>query len=147
MAYRSSKAREVIRRDDDYWFTQGESYYVKSLTLAPENKKLKGQKIIVRADQWPGMYMFVGETWLRNRDTGKDERLQIKIPAAKIKADQTLTLEAAGDPVVFSMSMEVAKPKHGRMMEITAYEIGTKMIQGENGCYYAVDGSSEVLSE
>ena len=133
--------------DDDYWFTQGESYYVKSLTLAPENKKLKGQKIIVRADQWPGMYMFVGETWLRNRDTGKDERLQIRIPAAKIKADQTLTLEAAGDPVVFSMSMEVAKPKHGRMMEITAYEIGTKMVQGENGCYYAVDGSSEVLSE
>jgi len=33
------------------------------------------------------------------------------------------------------------------MMEVTAYEIATKMIEGENGCYYAVDGSSEVLSE
>jgi len=32
-------------------------------------------------------------------------------------------------------------------MEITAYEIATKMQKGENGCYYAVDGSSEVLSE
>jgi len=33
------------------------------------------------------------------------------------------------------------------MMEITAYEIATKMTEGENGCYYAVDGSSKVITE
>jgi len=33
------------------------------------------------------------------------------------------------------------------MAEFTAYEVATKMVEGENGCYYAVDGSAEVLSE
>lgn len=61
--------------EDDYWFHAGEPYYIKSLTLAPEGKKVKAHQIIVRADEWPGMYMVVGETRIRNRDTGDDERL------------------------------------------------------------------------
>ena len=132
---------------DDYWFSENEAYYVKSLTLAPQGKKLKGNRIIVKADQWPGMYMLVGETWIRHRDTGEDERLQVRIPSCKVKADQTLTLEAAGDPVVFTMELEVAQPRNGKMMEVNTFEIAPKMVEGENGCYYAVDGSSEVLSE
>jgi hypothetical protein len=78
--------------EDDYWFHSGEPYYVKSLTIALESKKLRAAQIIVRADEWPGMYMMVGETVIRNKDTGRDERLQIRIPQAKVKADQTLTL-------------------------------------------------------
>lgn len=58
---------------DDYWFHQGEPFYIKSLTLAPKGKRIKGNKITVRADQWPGMYMMVGETYIRSRDTGEDE--------------------------------------------------------------------------
>ena len=133
--------------DDDYWFHQGEPYYIKSLTIAPDGQKIKGNQITVQADEWPGMYMMVGETWIRNRDTGKDERLQIKIPLCKVRSDQTLTLTADGEPTVFSLNLEVAKPKSGAMMEITAYEIATKMKEGENGCFYAIDGSSQVLSE
>jgi hypothetical protein len=72
---------------DDYWFSENEAYYVKSLTLAPQGKKLKGNRIVVKADQWPGMYMLVGETWIRHRDTGEDERLQVRIPSCKVKAD------------------------------------------------------------
>lgn len=67
--------RTMTPYPDDYWFHQGEPYYVKSLTLAPKNKKLKGNRIIVKADQWPGMYMMVGETYIRDRDTGEDERM------------------------------------------------------------------------
>lgn len=133
--------------EDDYWFHSGEPYYVKSLTIAPDNKKLKAQQIIVRADEWPGMYMVVGETVIRNRDTGKDERMQIKFPQAKVKADQTLTLQADGDPTTFTLNLEIAKPRNGHMMELTAYEIAPKMTQGENGCFYAADGSSEVVIE
>lgn len=33
------------------------------------------------------------------------------------------------------------------MMELAAYEVATKMLEGDNGCFYAVDGSTEVLSE
>ena len=130
---------------DDYWFHQGEPYLVKSLTLA-EGKKLKANKITVKADQWPGMYMMVGETWIRNK-IGEDERMQIKIPFCKVKSDHTLSLEAGGDPVVFNLDLEAAKPPIGNIMEITTYEVATKMMKGENGCFYAVDGSTEVLSE
>lgn len=132
---------------DDYWMHQGEPYYVKSLTIAPAGKQIKGNKIVVKADQWPGMYMFVGETYIRDRDTGEDQRMQIKFPQVKVKSDQTITLEAEGDPTTFNLDLEVAKPKIGAMMEITAYEIAPKMVRGENGCFYAVDGSSEVVTE
>lgn len=132
---------------DDYWFHQGDPYYVKSLTLAQDGKRIKGNQIVVKADEWPGMYMVVGETRIRNRDTGEDERLQLKFPQCKVRADQTLTLSADGDPTTFTINLEVAKPRNGHMMEITAYEIATKMIEGENGCYYAVDGSSKVITE
>lgn len=96
---------------DDYWMHQGEPYYVKSLTIAPAGKQIKGNKIVVKADQWPGMYMFVGETYIRDRDTGEDQRMQIRFPQVKVKSDQTITLEADGDPTTFNLDLEVAKPK------------------------------------
>lgn len=133
--------------EDDYWFHMGEPYYVKSLTFAPKGKTLKGKKIIVKGDQWPGMYMAVGETFIRNRDTGKDERMQIKFPLCKVKSEHSLILEADGDPVVFNIELEVARPKSGVMMELTSYEIAEKLMEGDNGCFYAIDGSTEVLSE
>ena len=133
--------------DDDYWFHQGEPYYIQSLTLAPESKKIKGHKIVVRADQFPGMYMMIGETHIRSRDTGEDQDMQIKIPFCKVKSDHTLTLAADGDATVFNLDLEVASPPAGNMMEINVYESRTKMVEGENGCFYAVDGSSEVIVE
>ena len=132
---------------DDYWFHQGESFYIKSLTIAPKGKKIKGNKITVRADQWPGMYMMVGETYIRSRETGEDERMQIKFPLCKVRSDHTLTLQADGDPTTFNLNLEVARPASGIMMELTAYEIADRMLEGENGCFYAVDGSTIVLSE
>lgn len=132
--------------DDEYWFQAGESYYIKSLALSTPKKKIKANKISVSAGEWPGMYMFVGETWIRSYDSGQDERLQIKIPFCKVKSDHSLTLEAEGDPTTFKLELEVAQPRCGSMIEITAYESTQKMKKGENG-YYAVDGSSEVIFE
>jgi len=43
--------------------------------------------------------------------------------------------------------LEVAKPNSGAMMELTAYETAEKLIEGDNGCFFAVDGSTEVLIE
>jgi len=31
--------------------------------------------------------MMIGETYIRNRDTGEDERMQIKFPLCKVKSD------------------------------------------------------------
>ena len=132
---------------DDYWFHEGEPYYIKSLTIAPKSKQIKANRITITPDQWPGMYMMVGETYIRDKETGEDERMQIRIPLCKVKADQTITLEADGEPTTFSLNLEVARPRTGALMEITAYEVAKKMELGSNGCYYAVDGSSEVVIE
>lgn len=132
---------------DDYWFHQGEPYYIKSLTIAPKGKKLKSKKITITAGQFPGMYMLVGETYIRSRDTGEDERMQLKIPLCKVKSDQTLTLQADGDPTTFNMDIEVARPENGIMMEITAYEVAEKLIETDEGFIESKDGSTEVLSE
>lgn len=132
---------------DDYWFHRGEPVYVKSLTIAPRDKKIKGNRITVKADQWPGMYMVVGETYIRNRDTGEDERMQLKFPMCKVRSDQTITLSADGEPTTFNLNLEVARPKNGIMMEITTYEVAKKLIEGEDGCFFEADGSTEVLSE
>ena len=131
---------------DDYWFHQNEPYYIKSLTIAQEGKNLNSKKIVVKADTWPGMYMLVGQTFIRNRDTSNDECLQVVIPQAKVKCDQTLTLQPDGDPTVFNMSLEVAQPKSKVMMEINTYKTKLKM-EEENGVFVAVDGSSEILMQ
>lgn len=130
---------------DDYWFHQGEPYYIKSLTFAPKNKELKAKRITVPAGQFPGMYMIVGETYIRNRDTGEDERLQIKFPLCKIKSNQTLTLQADGDPTTFNLEVEVARPVSGIMMEMTSYEVDKKVHLNEHGELEVKDGSTEVL--
>lgn len=132
---------------DDYWFSQGESYYIKSLTFASKGKQLKSKRIEITAGQFPGMYMLVGETYIRSRDTGEDERMQIKFPLCKVLSNQNLTLEAEGDPTVFNLDIEVARPTNGIMMEITSYEIAEKMIPNEEGFLEIKDGSTEVLSE
>lgn len=132
---------------DDYWFHQGEPIFVNSLTLVPKDKHIKGNRIIVSADQWPGSYMMVGETYIRDRDTQQDEHLQIKFPLCKVKSDHTLTLSADGDATTFNLNLEIGKPKSGAMMEITTYETTKRLIEGEDGCFYEADGSTEVLSE
>ena len=65
---------------DDYWFHQGEPYFIKSLTFAPKGKQLKSKRIEVTAGQFP-IYSSDKEC-----------------PLCKIKSDQNLTLEAEGEP-------------------------------------------------
>lgn len=133
--------------DDDYWFHQGEPYLISSITLANKKETMKAKRINVKAGVWPGMYMFVGETWVRDKETGKDEHLQIKIPYCKVKSDNSISLEAGGEPITFSMELEVGKSRFYDLMEITSYETADKLIKGENGCFYAADGSSQVIVE
>lgn len=139
--------KTMMPYDDDYWFHQGEQYLVKSLTLAPPQKALKAKRINVKAGVWPGMYMLVGETWIRNKETGQDEHMQIKIPFCKVKSNHSISLEAGGDPITLNIELEAASSKTGNIVEITTYETATKLKRGENGSFYAADGSSEVLFE
>lgn len=133
--------------DDDYWFHQGEPYYKKSLTLSTKQNPLKAQKIFVEKGVFPGMYKIVCETLIRERETGEDERVQISLPLCKIKSDQTLTLQADGDPTTFNLDVEVATPPNGVPMEITFYEVEKEMKQGCSGSMVAKDGSTKISAK
>lgn len=79
--------------------------------------------IEVSANAFPGTYKLVGDTYSRNKDTGEDENFQFVVPQAKMGAENTITLEADGDPTVFSMTMRVLRPRDGVMMKLIKYTI------------------------
>jgi hypothetical protein len=72
--------------------------------------------VIINANSFPGTYAVVGKTFAR--DTKGDDRLfTFYIPKAKIQSENTLTMEAEGDPTVFNMSLRVLSD-NGKMMEL-----------------------------
>jgi hypothetical protein len=80
--------------------------------------------IDVSANTFPGNYYVTGDTYARSETTGKDEFFQFIIPKAKVLSESnTITLEAEGDPTVFSMNLKVLRPKSGKMMQLVQYAI------------------------
>lgn len=115
--------------------------------MSTKQNPLKAQKIFVEQGVFPGMYKIVGETYIRSRDTGEDQRVQISLPLCKIKSDQTLTLQADGDPTTFNLDVEVATPQNGIPMEITFYEVEKEMKQGCSGTMVPKDGSTRISAK
>ena len=89
--------------------------------------------IDVSANSFPGTYYVTGDTYARSETTGKDEFFQFIIPKAKVLSESnTITLEAEGDPTVFSMSLKVLRPKNGKMMQLVQYSLtGNAPVEGE----------------
>lgn len=83
----------------------------------------KAVSITISAGTFPGTYKIVGDTYARNRNTGKDEYFQFIIPRAKMGAEVTLTMEAEGDPSTFNMPMRVLRPADGKMMYLVKYSL------------------------
>jgi hypothetical protein len=76
--------------------------------------------IEINANKFPGTYAVVGKTFARNYEDGKDHLFTFYIPKAKIQSENTLTMEADGDPTVFNMSLRVLRGDNGKMMELIA---------------------------
>ena len=82
------------------------------------------KEIEVSANTFPGTYYVTGDTYARGEADGKDEFFQFIIPKAKVLSESnTITLEAEGDPTVFSMSLKVLRPKDGVMMKLVQYDV------------------------
>jgi hypothetical protein len=96
----------------------------KTYTVLAEASAQTSGKLTITADEFPGTYKLVGDTYARNRDTGEDEYFQFIIPRAKMSAEQTLTLEAEGDPSTFNLNMTVLRPQSGKMIELVQYTLG-----------------------
>ena len=85
--------------------------------------------IDVSANGFPGTYYITGDTYARSETTGKDEFFQFIIQKAKVLSESnTITLEAEGDPTVFSMSLKVLRPKNGIMMQLVQYSVDNSVV-------------------
>ena len=101
---------------------EGEIFYKFTRSIAYEGQSI-GHVIEINAEKFPGTYKIVGDTCVRNKDTGEDQRFQFVIPQAKMGGEQTITLEADGDPAVFDMDMTVLRPDDGVMMRFVQYDV------------------------
>ena len=97
--------------------TAGNKYFVQY--TAPATTKT----ITVSGDTFPGTYYVQGDTYARSDVNGKDQFFQFIIPKAKMSAENTITLEAEGDPSTFSMNLTVLRPESGDMMKLVQYDL------------------------
>lgn len=74
--------------------------------------------ITISANAFPGCYYVEGMTYARDMKTGKDKILKLFIPKAKIMSENTITMEAEGDPTVFDMKLRVVRGTNGEMMRL-----------------------------
>ena len=79
------------------------------------------EQITVTSQDFPGTYKITGDTYARSQKTGDDEFFQFEIAQAKINPEQTITMQADGDPSTFSMTVRVLRPDDGKMMKLTKY--------------------------
>ena len=79
--------------------------------------------ISISGDSFPGTYYVVGDTYARSDVDGADQFFQFIIPKAKVTSENTITLEAEGDPSVFNMNLTVLRPESGDMMKLVQYDL------------------------
>lgn len=85
--------------------------------------EVSGSIIDISANSFPGVYYVTGDTFARSDASGKDEFFQFIIPKAKVQSENTITMEAEGDPSVFNMSLRVLRPADGSMMKLVKYNL------------------------
>ena len=101
-----------------------------------------GAIIDIGASTFPGTYYAVGDTFARSRTTGKDEEFQLIIPKAKVMSENTITMEAEGDPSVFNMNLRVLRPADGKMVRLVKYKLsgtGSDPAADTTSIYHATD--------
>ena len=123
-------------------FTEGETYFCSFDVYA------NGAAIRIGASTFPGTYYVVGDTFARSQADGKDEFFQFIISKAKVTSENTITMEADGDPSVFNMNLHVLRPESGDMMKLVKYNVDGKPGEGTDLEIYhnhilATDGPTE----
>lgn len=79
--------------------------------------------ITISGDTFPGTYYITGDTYARSDIDGSDQFFQFIIPKAKISSQETITLQAEGDPSTFNMNLTVLRPESGDMMMLKQYDL------------------------
>lgn len=85
--------------------------------------------INVGPNTFPGTYYITGDTYARSEVTGEDDYFQFIIPKGKITSENTITMEAEGDPSVFNLNVDVLRATidgEQVMMKLVKYDLGTE---------------------
>lgn len=105
----------------------------KTLTIASAaNKKVvvyytfksnsSTETYIIDSSHFAGTYKLVGNTVIRNRETGKDEAFQVVIPNLKWSSALKLDFAAEGDPLPTNFECEIMKaPNSSTMIQMTRW--------------------------
>ena len=68
-----------------------------------------GDVVKITSESFAGNYCIVGNTFARDQANGEDHLFTFFVPNAKVGTDLNLTMEADGDPTVFSMTLNVLR--------------------------------------
>lgn len=118
---------------EEFRIKMGTVYYKWTRTVKykeSEDDAILGKTLVIDAETFPDAYKIVGETYIRNQKTGKDQRYQFIIHRANVSSDTSITLEAEGDPTTFSMQIDVLTPPNDIMMELKQYDVEDDPIEG-----------------
>jgi hypothetical protein len=105
------------------WLTVNLDAYKSQKAFVTYTVKATTKTITISGDSFPGTYYVVGDTYARSAVDGSDQFFQFIIPKAKVTSENTITLEAEGDPSVFSMNLTVLRPESGEMMKLVQYDL------------------------
>ena len=110
----------------------GTVYYkwTRTVKYKESDDAILGKTLVIDAETFPDTYKIVGETYIRNQKTGKDQRYQFVIHRANVSSDTSITLEAEGDPTTFSMQIDVLTPPNDIMMELKQYDVEDDPFEG-----------------
>lgn len=95
-----------------------------------EDDGILGRTLVIDAETFPDAYKIVGECYIREQKTGKDQRYQFIIHRATVSTDTSITLEAEGDPTTFSMQIDVLTPPNDIMIELKQFDVEDDLIEG-----------------
>lgn len=100
---------------------KGESKLSKDIYVTYTLKPDDAAVITISNETFPDSYYVVGDTYARSDIDGTDDFFQFIIPKAKVTSENTITMEADGDPSVFNLNLRVLRPDDGQMMKLVRY--------------------------
>ena len=122
-----------VTDNDLFRIKHGTVYYKWSRTVkrkVGDDDGILGKTFVIDAETFPDTYKIVGETYIREQKTGKDQRYQFTIHRAQVSSDTSITLEAEGDPTTFEMKIDVLTPPNDIQMELKQIDVDEDFIHG-----------------
>lgn len=123
----------ILEETDKFKIKIGTVYYKWTRTVKykeSEDDGILGRTLVIDAETFPDDYKIVGETYIREQKTGKDQRYQFVIHRANVSSDTSITLQADGDPTTFSMQIDVLTPPNDIQMELKQYNVEDDLLEG-----------------